>query len=75
MLAYSKIWLYDELLASTLPDDPWVGDGAVALFPERAARAATRRTWTRHPLKREIIATHVHQQHGQPRRQHVRASR
>src|SRR4029077_719894 len=24
LLAYSKIWLYDELLASDLPDDPWV---------------------------------------------------
>ena len=27
----------------------------------------------RHPLKREIIATHVHEQHDQPRRQHLRA--
>src|SRR6185369_4807158 len=24
LLAYGKIWLYDEVLASPLPDDPWV---------------------------------------------------
>ncbi|MBC8120128.1 MAG: NAD-glutamate dehydrogenase, partial [Burkholderiaceae bacterium] len=25
LLAYSKMWLFDELLASDLPEDPWVG--------------------------------------------------
>ena len=44
LLAYSKMWLYDELLASTLPDDPWVATALVALFPGGAARARTRRT-------------------------------
>jgi glutamate dehydrogenase len=58
MLAYSKIWLYDELLASSLPDDPWVATALVRYFP-----GALEKTYAgymaRHPLKREIIATHV----------------
>ena len=33
LLAYSKIWLYDELLGSTLPDDPWVSTALVRYFP------------------------------------------
>ncbi len=58
LLAYSKIWLYDELLASSLPDDPWVATALVRYFP-----GALEKTYAgymaRHPLKREIIATHV----------------
>ena len=58
LLAYSKIWLYDELVASTLPDDPWVASALARYFPaalvERYASYMNR-----HPLKREIIATHV----------------
>ncbi len=58
LLAYSKIWLYDELLASPLPDDPWVATALQRYFPgllqERFAGYMPR-----HPLKREIIATHV----------------
>ena len=58
MLAYSKIWLYDELLASALPDDPWVATALVRYFP--VALEKTYATYmARHPLKREIIATHV----------------
>ena len=58
MLAYSKIWLYDELLASSLPDDPWVSPALVRYFP--GALEETYATYmARHPLKREIIATHV----------------
>lgn len=58
LLAYSKIWLYDELLASTLPDDPWVATALERYFP---ALLATKFAgyMPRHPLKREIIATHV----------------
>ena len=58
MLAYSKIWLYDELLASALPDDPWVSTALLRYFP-----GALEKTYVgymaRHPLKREVIATHV----------------
>ena len=58
MLAYSKIWLYDELVGSNLPDDPWVASALGRYFPGAlAARYAG--YMDRHPLKREIIATHV----------------
>jgi glutamate dehydrogenase len=58
MLAYSKIWLYDELLASTLPDDPWVATALSRYFPQ-ALRERYAAYMARHPLKRDIIATHV----------------
>ncbi len=58
MLAYSKIWLYDELLASTLPDDPWVATALLRYFPGRLQQKYAS-FMARHPLKREIIATHV----------------
>jgi glutamate dehydrogenase len=58
MLAYSKIWLYDELLASTLPDDVWVETALARYFP-KALRKRYARYMARHPLKREIIAAHV----------------
>ena len=45
LLAYSKIWLYDELLASPLPDDPWVATALARYFPAAAARALRRATW------------------------------
>jgi glutamate dehydrogenase len=58
LLAYSKIWLYDELLASTLPDDPWVATALERYFP-KALREREAAYMPRHPLKREIIATYV----------------
>ena len=58
LLAYSKIWLYDELLASPLPDDPWVATALARYFPA-ALQERFAAYMARHPLKREIIATHV----------------
>jgi glutamate dehydrogenase len=58
LLAYSKIWLYDELLASTLPDDPWVSTALERYFPVLLQDRFSG-YMRRHPLKREIIATHV----------------
>jgi glutamate dehydrogenase len=58
MLAYSKMWLYDELVASSLPDDPWIETALQRYFP-RALHANYARYMPRHALKREIIATHV----------------
>lgn len=58
LLAYSKMWLNDELIASDLPEDPWVATALERYFPgqlkERFAGVIPR-----HPLRREIIATHV----------------
>ena len=58
LLAYSKIWVYDELLASTLPDDAWVGTALARYFPQ-ALRERYASYMPRHPLRREVIATHV----------------
>jgi len=58
LLAYSKIWLNDELMASKLPDDPWVATALVRYFP-KALRERYASYMQRHALRREIIATHV----------------
>ncbi|HEX7888423.1 MAG TPA: NAD-glutamate dehydrogenase [Ramlibacter sp.] len=58
LLAYSKMWLNDELIASDLPEDPWIATALERYFPtllkEKFAGFIPR-----HPLRREIIATHV----------------
>jgi len=58
LLAYGKIWLYDELLASPLPDDAWVATALARYFP-KLLRERYAGYMLRHPLKREIIATYV----------------
>jgi len=58
LLAYSKMWLYDELLASTLPDDPWIETALVRYFPHALGEKFAS-YMRRHALRREIIATHV----------------
>jgi glutamate dehydrogenase len=58
MLAYSKMWLYDELLASPLPDDPWIETALTRYFPHVLGEKFSA-YMPRHALKREIIATHV----------------
>ena len=44
LLAYGKIWLYDEMLASPLPDDPWIGTALARYFPTALRDAVRRRT-------------------------------
>ncbi|MEO3434563.1 NAD-glutamate dehydrogenase [Inquilinus sp. CAU 1745] len=58
LLSYSKITLYDALLASDLPDDPALEDDLRLYFPEplRKKYAAPIK---RHTLSREIVATFV----------------
>ncbi|HSV36026.1 MAG TPA: NAD-glutamate dehydrogenase [Ramlibacter sp.] len=58
LLAYSKMWLSDELVASDLPEDPWIGQALQRYFPA-ALHALYGDYIARHPLRREIIATHV----------------
>ncbi|MGH8519614.1 MAG: NAD-glutamate dehydrogenase domain-containing protein, partial [Panacagrimonas sp.] len=58
LLAYSKIALYDELLASDVPDDPFISTALERYFPE-PLRARFKPQILAHPLRREIIATHV----------------
>lgn len=58
LIAYSKMWLFDEILESDLPDDPSMEEDLISYFPERL-----RGPWVRqileHKLRREIIATHA----------------
>jgi len=52
------MWLFDELLASDLPEDTWVANALQRYFPQRLhGEFAT--DIERHPLRREIIATVV----------------
>ena len=58
LLAYSKIELFDEVLASDVPEDPYISTALQRYFPEPLrARFATQ--IAAHPLRREIISTHV----------------
>jgi glutamate dehydrogenase len=58
LLSYTKIVLADELIASDLPDDPYLRQDLVAYFPQRIAQEHADRM-TAHPLRREIIVTQV----------------
>jgi glutamate dehydrogenase len=58
LLAYSKIALYDELLASNVPDDPFISTALERYFPV-PLRSRFEAQIKAHPLRREIIATHV----------------
>lgn len=58
LLAYSKMWLNDQLIASDLPEDPWVATALERYFPTQLKEKFAAYI-PRHPLKREIIATHV----------------
>jgi glutamate dehydrogenase len=58
LLAYSKILLYDELVASKLPSDPYAIGVLGSYFP-KPLRTRCRQQMDRHPLKHEIVATQV----------------
>ena len=58
LLAYSKIWIYDELLASELPEDAFLSAELANYFPT-AVRDRYAERLGDHPLRREIIATRV----------------
>jgi glutamate dehydrogenase len=58
LLAYSKMELFDDLLASDLVDDPYVAQALVSYFPT-PLQVCFKDIMQAHPLKREIIATDV----------------
>ncbi|PYQ27516.1 MAG: hypothetical protein DMF57_18335 [Acidobacteria bacterium] len=58
LMAYSKIVLYQDLLATDLPDDPLLAEDLVLYFPE-PLRVRFRPAIERHRLRREIIATYI----------------
>ncbi len=58
LLAYSKIRLNEQLLASDVASDPYLCRELAAYFPGRA-RERARDELNRHTLRREITATHI----------------
>jgi glutamate dehydrogenase len=58
LLAYTKLTVDSELLASDLPDDPHLESWLVSYFPS-ALRERFRDEMREHPLRREIISTCV----------------
>ncbi|HEX8756930.1 MAG TPA: NAD-glutamate dehydrogenase [Steroidobacteraceae bacterium] len=56
LLAYSKIWLNNHLLASDVPEDPYLSAELERYFPAPVRRRFARAI-SRHRLRREIIAT------------------
>lgn len=58
LLPYAKIWLYDALLASDLPDDPRMEEDLIRYFPT-ALRERFKGQICSHMLRREIIATSI----------------
>jgi glutamate dehydrogenase len=58
LIAYAKLTLYDELLASELPDDPYLVRDLIKYFP-RPLRKRLPAQIEQHRLRREIIATLV----------------
>ncbi|MBM3521541.1 MAG: NAD-glutamate dehydrogenase, partial [Alphaproteobacteria bacterium] len=57
-LAYSKLWLYDQLLPSDLAEDAELQVELVGYFPP-ALQAGQREAILRHRLRREIVCTVV----------------
>ncbi len=58
LLAYAKMSVFDDLLASNLPDDPYFSRVLKAYFPKALTKKFAMAI-SQHPLKREIIATFV----------------
>jgi glutamate dehydrogenase len=58
VLAYSKMTIDQQILASDLPDDPYLETWLVQYFPT-ALRTKYQPYMDRHPLRREIIATQI----------------
>ena len=57
LMPYSKLWLFDEIIASDLPDEPYLADDLLRYFPT-PLRGKFKKVIGQHRLRREIVATH-----------------
>ncbi len=58
LLAYAKMTLYEDLLNTTLPDDPWLVQDIGLYFPPKLTQKYEHSLGL-HPLRREISATYI----------------
>jgi len=58
LLAYNKMELFDALTESDVPEDPYISTALQRYFPKQLKDRYPGHI-QRHPLRREIIATHV----------------
>jgi glutamate dehydrogenase len=58
LLAYGKMDLSDQVVASDVPEDPYIATTLERYFPAQLGERYPE-AMQRHPLRREIIATHV----------------
>lgn len=58
LVSYAKLWTYEEILDSSVPDDPYLFDDLVNYFPT-PLRKTYRDDIANHRLRREIIATRL----------------
>lgn len=58
LLAYSKLSFYDDLLATSFPDDAYLSQDLLQYFP-KAMQQRFRDMIEGHRLRREIISTHI----------------
>jgi glutamate dehydrogenase len=58
LVAYAKLYLKNQLIATSLPDDPWFAQTLANYFPQ-ALRKKYAEQIAAHPLRREIITNAV----------------
>jgi glutamate dehydrogenase len=58
LVAYSKLYLKNQLIGTTLPDDPWF-DATLADYFPKALRGRYAEQIAAHPLRREIVTNAV----------------
>jgi glutamate dehydrogenase len=58
LLAYAKLSLFEDLIRTSVPDDPYLGRELVRYFPREVSQRFPEGL-AQHRLRREIIATHL----------------
>ncbi len=58
LFSYCKLWLYDDILESDLPEDHHLAEDVIRYFPTPLHKAYKKRI-TSHRLRRELIATSI----------------